>query len=78
MSIIASSQLATISVIAMNRYGTLFLFIIGILGNLLNVYVFSRARLLRQNNCVLFLLISSLLNLITLFFWCFYSLFNWL
>jgi hypothetical protein len=64
---ITSSRLATVGVSAMNRYGILFLFIIGILGNSLNVYIFSRAHL-RQNTCVLCLLISSLLNLITLIF----------
>ena len=68
---IAPSRLATIGVSSMNRYGILFLFIIGILGNCLNLYIFSR-RHLRQNTCVLCLLISSLLNLITLVFGVFF------
>ncbi|CAF1078804.1 unnamed protein product [Adineta steineri] len=64
---IASSRLATIGISAMNRYGILFLGIIGIWGNLLNVYIFSRPHL-RRNTCVLCLLISSFLNLIILIF----------
>jgi hypothetical protein len=67
MDSIAPSRLETEAVIAMNRYGLLFLFIVGILGNSLNVYVFSRVHL-RQNTCVLCLLISSLVNLITIIF----------
>jgi len=61
------SRLTAISLSAMNRYGLLFLFITGILGNSLNVYVFSRTHF-RQNFCVLCLLISSCLNLITVIF----------
>jgi len=64
---IASSRLATVGVTSINRYGILFLFILGILSNSLNVYIFSRAHL-RQNTCVLCLLTSSLLNLITIIF----------
>lgn len=67
MGNITSSELASIGVQSMNRYGILFLLIIGVIGNILNVYVFSRPHLL-QNNCVLYFLISSLFNLITLFF----------
>ncbi|CAF0759241.1 unnamed protein product [Rotaria sordida] len=63
----ASFRLATVDVSAINRYGILFLFIIGTLGNLLNVYVFSRPRL-RHNTCVLCLLLSSFLNFLVLIF----------
>jgi hypothetical protein len=67
MADVTPSRLATISLSIMDRYGLLFLFIIGILGNSLNVYVFSRAHL-RQNPCVLCLLLSSCLNIITVIF----------
>ncbi|CAF2350855.1 unnamed protein product [Rotaria sp. Silwood2] len=63
----ASSHLATVGVSALNRYGVLCLLIIGTLGNLLNVYVFSRPHL-RHNTCVLCLLLSSLLNFLVLIF----------
>jgi hypothetical protein len=67
MDDIESSPLATVGVSSMNRYGLLFVFIIGILGNSINVYIFGLAHL-RQNTCILCLLISSCLNLITLIF----------
>ncbi|CAF0830676.1 unnamed protein product [Rotaria sp. Silwood1] len=62
-----SSYLATVGVSALNRYGVLFLLIVGTLGNLLNVYVFSRPHL-RHNTCVLCLLLSSFLNFLVLIF----------
>jgi hypothetical protein len=61
------SVLATISLSIIDRYGLLFLFLTGILGNSLNIYVFSRAHL-RQNLCVLYLLMSSCFNIITVIF----------
>ena len=66
-NIVIQSALATISLSIIDRYGLLFLFIIGILGNSLNVYVFSRTHL-RQKLCVLYLLISSCFNIITVTF----------
>ncbi|UJR27707.1 hypothetical protein I4U23_008984 [Adineta vaga] len=67
MGSIVSSQMDTVDVSTMNRYGTLSLFIIGIIGNLLSIYIFSRTHL-RRNTCVLCLLLSSCFNLIILIF----------
>ncbi|CAF1311837.1 unnamed protein product [Adineta ricciae] len=62
-----SLQLNNNVITVINRYGTLFLFIFGIVGNLLSVYIFSRTHL-RRSACVLCLLLSSCFNILILIF----------
>jgi hypothetical protein len=50
---------------AINRYFSIFIFLFGTVGNILNAFVLSRPTL-RTNPCSLFFLISSLANLIAL------------
>ena len=67
MGNLSTSALATTGVSIINRYVLLFVCIMGFVGNSLNVYIFTRPNL-RQNTCVIYLLITSLLNIMTLFF----------
>ncbi|CAF2983858.1 unnamed protein product, partial [Rotaria sp. Silwood2] len=46
----------------LNRYCSIFIFIFGVLGNILNCIVLSQ-RPLRKNPCSFFFLISSMANL---------------
>jgi len=48
-----------------NRYFSIFIFLFGIIGNILNILVLSQ-RSLRINPCSLFFLISSIANLIAI------------
>ena len=67
MGNIPTSALATTGISMINRYFLLFICLTGFIGNSLNVYIFTRPNL-RQNTCVIYLLLTSLLNMITLFF----------
>ncbi|CAF3388252.1 unnamed protein product [Rotaria sp. Silwood1] len=50
---------------AVNRYFSIFIFLFGTIGNILNILVLSQ-RPLRTNSCSLFFLISSIANLIAI------------
>ncbi|CAF2838351.1 unnamed protein product [Rotaria sp. Silwood2] len=50
---------------AVNRYFSIFIFLFGTIGNILNILVLSR-RQLRTNSCSLFFLVSSIANLIAI------------
>jgi hypothetical protein len=67
MSALTASQLITIGSPIINRYALLMICILGFAGNTINMYIFSRPNL-RQNTCVLYLLSTSFLNIITLIF----------
>ena len=58
------AQLNCIS-IQINRYCSLVLFLFGAIGNILNCLIFSQ-RKLRSNPCVLYFLVASVLNLISI------------
>lgn len=51
----------------MNRYVLLIVCILGFVGNSLSLYIFTRPNL-RQNTCVIYLLMTGFLNQLTLFF----------
>ena len=67
MGNVSTSVLTTNVLLVMNRYVLLIVFIFGFVGNSLNLYIFTRSNL-RQNTCVIYLLMTSFLNLLTLFF----------
>jgi hypothetical protein len=57
----------TLTTTQLNRYLSLFIFLFGIIGNILNALVLSQ-RKLRLNPCIYFFLISSISNLISILF----------
>jgi hypothetical protein len=72
MSSLSPSDIRTIEILSiishqLNRYFTLFIFLFGLIGNILNTLVLSQ-RTLRTNPCILLFLISSISNLISILF----------